>query len=200
MCFLLLQLFCASWDMTEGHLRAVSFCSDLSASASLCPGAVTLRPMATVLLYFLTKSSWKTLLCPLNLKGDLKKEIEKKKKGPFMPMTTWWHPGRTVSFESGAPLQSVTSGIIAVAGPPGVSLFQCLRRLLLWPFTVAFPRSLSCLPLWLLHLATRLACALLVVRENCSGGECIHNISLLFARQKMVLVIGSCWLHPAQQE
>lgn len=50
-----------------------------------------------------------------------------------MPMTTWWHPGRTVSFESGAPLQGVTSGIIAVTGPPGVSLFRCMRRLLLWP-------------------------------------------------------------------
>ena len=31
-----------------------------------------------------------------------------------MLMTTWWHPGRTISFESGAPIQSVTSGIIAV--------------------------------------------------------------------------------------
>lgn len=28
--------------------------------------------------------------------------------------------------------------------------------------------------------------------------ECIHNISLLFARQKMVVVIESCWLAPLQ--
>lgn len=49
MCFLLLQPCCASWDVTEGHLGAVPFRSDLSASASVCPGAVTLRPMATVL-------------------------------------------------------------------------------------------------------------------------------------------------------
>lgn len=117
-----------------------------------------------------------------------------------MLMTTWWHPGRTISFESGAPTQSVTSGIIAVTRLPGVSLFQCMRRLLLWPFTVAFPRNLWCLPLWLLHSATRPACTLLVVRGNCSGGERIHTVSLLFARRKMVLVMGSCWLHPAQQE
>ena len=35
-------------------------------------------------------------------------------------------------------------------------------------------------------------------RCHCSDRECLHNISLLFARQKIVLVIASCWLAPWQ--
>lgn len=40
--------------------------------------------------------------------------------------------------------------------------------------------------------------AMLVVCQREATVECIHNIFLLFARQKMVLVIVSCWLAPLQ--
>lgn len=63
---------CASWDVTEGHLRAVISvltCPPLL----LCVQEQSRRLMAAV-LYSLAKSSWMSLLCPLNLKGDLKKK------------------------------------------------------------------------------------------------------------------------------
>lgn len=71
----------------------------------------------------------------------------------------------------------------------GLSLLCCSRnfeRFQSWSFALS-------------HRSTHRHCWL-SARCHCSDCECLHNISLLFARQKMVLVIASCWLHPAEQE
>ena len=69
-------------------------------------------------------------------------------------------------------------------------------RCLLWDLRTVVPRNFECFQLHSLKSTHRQFW--LSARSYCSDLECIHNIFLLFARQKMVLVIVSCWLAPLQ--
>lgn len=69
-------------------------------------------------------------------------------------------------------------------------------RCLLWDLQTVVPRNVECFQLHSLKSTHRQFW--LSARSHCSDLECIHNIFLLFARRKMVLVIVSCWLAPLQ--
>lgn len=82
----------------------------------------------------------------------------------------------------------------------GVSPILLFRRCVLWELSIVlFPGILGVSSHGHSHLviSPHRQCWL-SARCHCSDRECIHNIFLLFARQKMVLVIASCRLAPLQ--
>lgn len=86
--------------------------------------------------------------------------------------------------------------IIAVENPLGMSLFWCSIDVCCGISGLLFPGILSVFSYTASKSTHRQFW--LSARSHCSDLECIHNIFLLFARQKMVLVIVSCWLAPLQ--
>lgn len=115
-------------------------------------------------------------------------------------MAAWWHPGRFISLLNGNSFAENVIRIIVVENPLRVSPILMFIRCLLWELSTLVPGNFECFQSWSFahsHKSTHRQCWL-SVRCHCSDCECIHNIFLLFARPKMVLVIESCWLAPLQ--
>lgn len=86
--------------------------------------------------------------------------------------------------------------------PPGMSPFSCSVDVCGEISGLLFPGTLSVSNYGRLHVASNpppgnVGC--LSARSHCMDRKCIHNTFLLFARQKMVLVLVSCWLAPVQR-
>lgn len=115
----------------------------------------------------------------------------------------WWLPQSILEdsfhFWWGTLLQSLPLGSLS-ENSLGMSPISLFRRCVLWELsTVLFPGILSVSRHGHLHLvlSPHRQCWL-PARWHCWDRACIRNVFLLFARQKMVLVIASCRLAPLQ--
>lgn len=115
-------------------------------------------------------------------------------------MAALYYPGRFISLLIGNAFAENAISIIAREPPGCVFILLFSRYLLLESLNYAVPRNFECFQLQSFTLSLKSAHRQCWLSVSCHSADrkCIHNIFLLFGRQKMMLVIASCWLAPLQ--